>query len=134
MSGLTGDLSSLARFSATLRRLPTVVAQKVAEESAPALTDAAQRTFNASQDAFGAPWEPGRDGKTVTLRNRGTLAKYIRYVAIGTKLRVSLGVSYARYQVGKRPIFPKQSDALPASYVNVLKRVASDVIRAELAR
>lgn len=134
MSGLTGDLSSLTRFSAALRRLPTVVAQRVAEQAAPALTEAALSTFNASQDAFGAPWDAGRDGQSVKLRRSGSLSKYIRYVAIGTKLRVSLGVSYAKYQVGKRPIFPKQGDPLPASYVNVLKRVASDVIRAELAR
>lgn len=132
MSGLTGDLSSLSKLSAALRRLPTVGAQKIAEAAAPALTEVALGTFNASQDAFGAPWDAGRRGQAVKLRNSGTLAKYIKYVAIGTKLRVSLGVSYAKYQVGKRPIFPRQGDPLPASYVNTLKRVAHDVLSAEL--
>jgi hypothetical protein len=133
MSGLTGDLSSLSRFSAALRRLPTVVAQRVAEQAAPALTDAALSTFNASQDPFGTPWDAGADGQRVTLRRTGALAKYIRYVAIGTKLRVSLGVSYAKYKVAKRPIFPKQGEPLPVAYVDVLRRVAADVCREELS-
>lgn len=133
-AGLRGDLSSLKNFSAALRRIPTVVAEKVAAAAAPEITSLALATFNASQDAFGAPWDAGRDGKAVTLRDSGTLARFIKYVAIGTKIRVSLGVSYARYQIGKRPIFPKQGEPLPASYVAVLKRVASEVMRAELAR
>ncbi len=129
---LRGDLSSLSKFSAALRRLSTVAAQKVAEAAAPQITALALATFNASQDAFGMAWDPGRDGRAVTLRKSGTLAKYIKYVAIGTKLRVSLGASYAKYQVGKRPVFPKQGDPLPPAYVETLKRVAADVLTAEL--
>ena len=133
-AGLTGDMSSLAKFSANLRKLPTVVAQKVAEAAAAAISALARQTFDASQDAYGIPWDAGRDGRAVTLRRSGTLSKYLKYVAIGTKLRVSLGVSYAKYPVGKRPALPKQGDPLPAAYTATLRRVAADVIRKELAR
>lgn len=131
-AGLRGDLSSLKNFSAALRRLPTVVAQKVATAAAPALTTAARETFDAGEDAFGVPWTPGADGQRVTLKKGGGLAAGIHYVATGTKLRVKLGVSYAKYQIGKRPAFPRQGDPLPASYVKALTDSAHAVIRAEL--
>lgn len=126
------NVSSLTNFSAKLRSLPRVVAIKVAEAAAPALTAAAAATFNASSDAFGGSWMPGEKGQTVTLQKSGSLARTIRYVAIGTKLRVQLGVAYAKYQIGRRPIFPKQGDALPTTYVQALTATTARVIREEL--
>lgn len=134
MSGLKGDLSSLKNFTAKLQELPRVLAQKVAAAAAPALTEAARATFDAGEDAFGVNWTPGSEGQRVTLRKSGDLASYIKYVATGTKLRIALGVRYAKYQIGRRPIFPKQGDPLPAAYQRVLEKVAIDTIRAELGR
>lgn len=127
-------MRSLAQFSQDLRRLPRVVAIKVAERAAPELTDVARRSFAAGETPYGVPWKPGANGKKVTLVKTGDLAKYIRYVAIGTKLRVALGVKYAKYQVGKRPIFPRQDSKLPDSYAQALQRVAVAVVREELGR
>ena len=70
-------------------------------------------------------------GQLVTLRKTGDLAKYVTYVAIGTRLRVALGVKYAKYQIGKRPVYPRQEQGLPESYVRALMRVAVDVVSAE---
>ncbi len=127
-------ITSLATFSANLRRLPRVVAQKVALAAAPKLTDAVMATFNASQSADGTPWQPGADGQRVTLQKSGALASKIRYVAVGTRLRVALGVAHAKYQVGRRPLFPKQGDPLPASYVKVLEDATAAVCRVELGQ
>lgn len=129
---LSGDLSSLKKFSAGLRRLPTVVAQKVARSAAPEITSAAQATFAAGEDPYGAAWAPGAEGQTVTLQKSGSLRRYISYVAIGTILRVALGVPYAKYQIGKRPVFPRQGAPLPPSYVRTLKATTGVVCRAEL--
>lgn len=134
MSGLSGNLESLRAFSKSLRRVPVVVAHKVATASAPAITSAATATFEASANAYGVSWLPGADGRRITLKKSGALAKFIRYVAIGSKLRVSLGVPYAKFQIGRRPIFPPQGAPLPAAYVRTLQQTASDVIRAELGR
>lgn len=134
MSGLTGNIASLAKFSADLRRLPTVVAQKVAEAAAPALTTLAQATFDAGENAYGGTWTIREDGTRATLKKSGALSSKIHYVAIGTKLRVALGVSYAKYVIGKRPVFPTQGGALPTSYVETLQRVAVAVCKAELGR
>lgn len=124
-------MKSLAQFSSDLRRLPRVVGQRAAAAAAGKITALAAATFNASEDAYGVPWAPGADGGKVTLRQTGALARRVLYVAIGTKLRVALGVPYAKYQIGRRPVFPRQGGALPAEYAQTLQRAAVDVIRAE---
>ncbi len=128
------SIASLKDFSARLRALPRVVAQKVAIAAAPALTEAALSTFNASTDADGTPWAPLATGDRATLRKSGSLAGKIRYVAIGTRLRVALGVAHAKYQVGRRPLFPKQGEPLPPAYVKALQDATIAVCRAELGQ
>lgn len=126
------SIASLSKFTADLRRLPRVVAQKVAAAAAPAITSLALATFDAGENAYGSTWAPGEQGQKVTLRKSGALERAVHYVAIGTKLRVALGVPYAKYQIGKRPVFPSQGGVLPVDYVRALQRVAVDVCRAEM--
>lgn len=137
-AGLTGNLASLSQFSADLRRLPTVVAHKVAAAAAPVITELARATFDASETPYGVGWAPKEDGTRATLRGDGKdgghLADKLYYRSIGTKLRVALGVDHAKYQIGKRPVFPSQGGALPTSYSDALKRTAVAVCRAELGR
>src|SRR5579872_1858182 len=102
---------------------------KVCLEAAPALTALAKETFASGEDAYGLTWKPGERGQHVTLRKTGDLERTIRYVAIGTKLRVALGVRYAKYQIGKRPVFPRQGGELPTAYVLTLQRTAVRVIK-----
>lgn len=129
---LKGNLSSLKTFTAGLRNLPRVVAQKVATASAPVLTDQARATFEAGENPYGDTWKPGANGQRVTLVKSGSLLRNIRYVAIGTKIRVALGVAYAKFQIGRRPVFPAQGSPLPTSYVSALTDASNDAIRAEL--
>ena len=131
---LTGPVATLAKFSQDLKRLPRVVAQKVAAAAAPALTAAGRETFDAGETAYGDAWAPKEDGTRATLVKSGDLSKHLNYVAIGTKLRVALGVRYAKYVIGKRPVFPSQSQGLPQSFISALSRTAVDVCRAELGR
>lgn len=126
-------LASLKAFSSSLRTLPRVLAQRITEKAAPLLTQEALKTFDASENAYGVPWRPGSEGQRVTLRKSGSLARYIHYVAIGTRLRVALGVAYAKYQVGRRPIFPSQSAGLPPAYQKILADVAQRETAAFLA-
>lgn len=128
----TSSLQSLRRFSSDLRRLPRVLAQRVTQKSAPAITALAVRAFDSGTDPYGIAWEPGADGERVTLRKTGALERYLRYVAVGTKLRVALGVAYAKYQIGKRPVFPRQGGALPLDYVRALEKSADEAARDEL--
>jgi hypothetical protein len=128
------NVSSLRKFSENLRGLSKTLGIEVAQRAAGEITVLAQRTFSQSEDAYGVPWTPGFDGRDVTLRKSGVLASTIRYVAIGTKLRVALGVPYAKYQVGKRPVFPTQDGVLPATYSRTLERVTREVAAESLMR
>ena len=127
-------MSSLAEFAARLRKLPTVLAIEVAKAAAPVMTDLVHQTFEASEDAFGGSWKIRSDGSRATLKKSGALAKNVKYVAVGTKIRLALGVSYARYLIATRPIAPKQGQGLPVSYSQALSRVTADVCRRELGQ
>lgn len=126
-------IASLGKFAASLRQLPTTVAIKVASAAAPVLTDLAQATFAAGQDAYGDSWSPGAKGQRVDLQESGALGRTIRYVATGTKLRVALGVNYAKYQVGRRPVTPRPGAPLPVAYSQRLAALTAEAVRAELA-
>ena len=124
-----GNFASLQQFTQDLRRIPRVVAQQVAKKAAPEITALAKQTFASSETPYGVPWAPGSEGQKVTLRKSGELERRIHYVAIGTKLRVALGVAYAKFHIGRRPVFPTQGGKLPLSYVAKLQQVAADVCR-----
>lgn len=124
--------ATLKAFAEKLRNLPKVVAIRVATAAAPAVTDASVETFRAGEDAHGQLWVPKEDGSRATLVDSGALQSRLGYTAIGTKLRCQLGVSYAKYQIGRRPVFPKQGEPLPKAYVAALDSAAKSVIDAEL--
>jgi hypothetical protein len=120
------DTSSLARFSRSLRELSKNVAHDVAKRAAPVITKFANDSFAAQADPYGVPWAPGVDGQKVTLVDTGDMRRDIQYEAIGTKLRVKLGQPYAKYQIGKRPVYPRQGGLLPTKYVEALDAIVAD--------
>lgn len=125
-AGVKGGFDKLRNFETKLRSMSKVVAVKVAAKAAPIISDLAKATFEAGQDAYGLLWEPGRDGQKITLRKSGALERYAAtYAAIGTRIRAVLGVPYAKYQIGKRPVLPR--GALPVAYSDALKRIVSEV-------
>ena len=123
---------TLKGFSDRLRAIPRVVAHAVAKRAAETVTEAARSTFRKSEDAYGVPWAPGVEGQAVTLRESGRLFDQIRYVAIGNRLRIALGVAYAKYQIGTRPVFPRQNSPLPPAYVEALESARNEVLRAHI--
>lgn len=127
------SIASLSKFASALRALPVGLAQEVARRAAPVITRFAQDSFDSSRDPYGAPWAPSATGEVVTLRRTGALERFVHYVAIGTRLRVALGVPYAKYQIGKRPVFPR-AGLLPASYSRELAQITSDATREFLAK
>ncbi len=126
------SIASLTQFQQDLRRLPTTVAIEVAAKAAPVLTALVHETFNASEDAYGGLWAPGFDGRKVTLRKSGGLYANVAYTAVGTKIRLRLGVKYARFQVGKRPVAPR--GGLPVAYSQALARLTVEAVKRSLGR
>jgi hypothetical protein len=132
--GLKGDIGKIRSLEKWLsrRELPRVVAIKVAEKVAVTISALARITFNAGRNAYGDLWAPGYDGNPVDLRESGALASGVAFVATGTKLRARLGPGYAKYVVGKRPIFP--TGKLPPAYVDAIHRDAVAVIGDEFTK
>ena len=124
--------ANLKKFAASLRELPRVVGHRVAAACAPVLTALVVDTSDAGADAYGAAWAPGANGQTITLRKSGALLNGVRYVAIGSRLRLALTTKYAKYQVGRRPVTPRQGEALPPAYARALDTTARLVIREAL--
>lgn len=134
MAGLKGGVSTMRSFALNLRALPKVLAQSVAKVVAPTITALGRATFSAGQNPYGDTWAHGSEGQRITLRRSGALLSNIRYVAIGTKVRVALGVKYAKYQIGKRLVFPRYDGSLPVEYVRELDSAIRDVARTELSK
>jgi hypothetical protein len=128
------DTRSLSRFTRALREIPKSLGIAVAKRAAPEITKYAASTFEQSADPYGIPWAPGADGGKVKLEKTGSLRKFIAYVAIGTRIRVSLGVPYAKYQIGKRPVYPKQGGTLPAEYSETLAAIVADELEGRIIR
>jgi len=120
------DTSSLSKFSRSLRDMPKNVAIDVAKRAAPIITQFANDSFAASADPYGVPWAPAEDGSKVTLVDTGDMRRDIQYEANGTKLRVKLGQPYAKYQIGKRPVYPKQGGLLPRKYTDALDALVAE--------
>ena len=133
MSGLRGDIGKIRALERSIRELPRVVGARVATASAEAITGLAHATFARGANAYGDPWEPGKDGERVTLRKSGRLAQFA-YVSTGTLLRTRLGPPYAKYQVGKRPILPRNGARMPVSYAAAIHKRATAIIADELGK
>lgn len=127
------SLDALNKLARRLRELPKVVAGRVTDAAAPKLTAIANADFDAGRDPYGVAWPPGADGHRVTLRRSGALGRLVRYVGIGTKLRVALVVPYAKYQIGRFRVFPRQGATLPKTYTEAISATVADVCAKELA-
>lgn len=128
------DFSSLHRFQAGLRAVGSgLLANRIASIAAPKLTRLAKATAAASQTADGVPWRPSPDGRTVTLVRTGAMLSRLVYVAIGAKIRVALTSRYAKYQIGRRPVFPTQAGGLPQAYRDALEESVREAFEGVLS-
>lgn len=122
------SLASIRAFASRLRSLPKVVAIKIAVAAADAINEVARETFDAGADAYGVPWAPSSDGQRVSMYKSGALSKGVRYVAVGGRLRAVLSTPYAKYQIGRRPVFPRAGAILPLRYSAALTKATERAI------
>ncbi len=122
--------ASLKSFASRLKTLPVVLGQRVAQHSAPAVTARLNETFAAGADPFGASWAPKADGSRKTLVRTGALAGHLSFVAIGRKMRASLGVRYAKYFASL--VFPRAGALLPKAWTDELETATRETIATEL--
>lgn len=126
--GLIGDVNKIRAIEKAFLRFPKVAARILTKRVASKITALGRATFNAGQNAYGDEWEPLADGSPATLVRSGALAKGVEYVANGRLLRARLGPRYAKYVIGKRPIFPQKKAKLPPSYNAAIRETLPSVI------
>lgn len=126
---LVGRLEKLSRLAASLRQLPVTLALRVAEKAAPAITDAATAAFDGGSTVFGDRRPLGKHG-ALTLVQSGATRALMRFVAIGTRVRVALGTRYAKFLVGKYKILP--SGRLPVEWSDTIGKLAKAEIAQQL--
>lgn len=131
MSGVKGNIGSLRKFSESIRKFGRGQSHLIAQRAAPAITAEAKKTYDAGTDPYGTPWAPGADGKSVDLKESGSMFALLQYVPIGEKLRVALTTKYAKYQIGKRKVFPMQDGPLPLAYEVALEDATQTSLAAQ---
>jgi len=125
---------SLRDLKAQLRAMPKTLATDVAREAAPMLTGLAQTSFDSGRTVYNDARPTGAKGNTLTLRKSGAVRSALRFVAIGTVMRVVLGPRYARYLIGKYRILPVgDRSAIPAHWRREIERITLRLLQARRA-
>ena len=130
MSGVTGNFAELRELRRRLATLPATNAQ-IARRAAPEVSRAFLADFDTQRSPYGNPWRPGKRGP-ITLRKSGAPRDGIRFVPIGTRLRCSLGVSYARYHIF-RGLLPRGGAPLPAAWDKAIRDTSLAVLDEHMA-
>lgn len=123
------DFAALARKAEQIRTIRSTSPAIVAA-AAQSVTDSARASFAAHQSPYGDAWAARRDGKPRTNFKSGALFSQLRFVPAGTAIRVSLGVPYARYRLGRGDLLPRKGAKLPPAWAAAIEKVATR----ELAR
>lgn len=112
--------TSIENLNIRLGKLGEKTAEYVAKEVAPLLSKEGLRTFDQRMAPSGWKWPPGKKPEDGDLVRDGSLRKFIRYSPYGTKVGVRIGVDYAPFQIGKRPVYPYHTQRLPDAYANAI--------------
>ena len=133
MSGLRGNINKLSQISSAIRKLPVRVAQRTAEQAAPAITARARTSFAAGETAYGDTRREGVDGRTLSLQRTGAFFATLRFVAIGTRVRAALGTAYAKYLM-RFGVLPRGGGRMPLAWSNDITKIARAEIASDLGR
>lgn len=120
----SGGNAALRSFKAQLRTLPTTVAHDVARRAAPAVTSLSREALASGRTVYEEPRPLGVDGGQLSLKKTGAVERDMRFVSIGSIVRVVLGPKYAKYLIGKYGILP--NGALPIAWARRIKQLVAE--------
>lgn len=110
-------------LQAKLRTFPLTVAQEIAGQAAPALTDMAQGSFDSGRNVYGDARPPGVDGQPLTLRKSGDAEAAVAFAATGTQVRTPIFPKYFRYLIARYGVMPNGRAAIPAAWKEKLNEI-----------
>lgn len=121
-AGLRGNPQTLKDFGSRLTKISAVLAQRTAEDAAPALTKEATQAYDTNRTAYGELRPLGENGDALSLVRTGAVRGGMRFGVIGTVVRCILPEAYTRYLIGKYSILP--NGALPSDWAAKLRSIA----------
>ncbi len=116
--------AALLGLKQSLQKLPTTVAVDVASRAAPALTDLSRGAQSSQRGVYGDSYPIGADGRQLTLRRTGAVARSLGFDSTGTVVRCVLSERYAKYLVGKYSILP--NGPIPVDWRRRLDGIVAD--------
>lgn len=109
-SGVTGDISKLVQMRQRIGQLVNV-AERVAPKVGPAFRDFVREGFSTKKDPYGGAWKSisektRKRGTESALVRSGRMREKIDYLPFGTRVKLILGVFYARFHIstGRRTL------------------------------
>lgn len=124
MPALRGDLGKLRAMRERIARAPITVAYDVAMRAAPAMTALTREAYDAGRTVYGDRRPAGAGGKALTLKRTGDAERGLRFVAVGTIVRVVLAQKYVKYLIGKYQILP--NGRLPVAWDEKLRELLAE--------
>lgn len=108
----------LRKLQHALDRMTVEIAEKVAKQTAPLLTEATQSAYDSGRTVYGPARPLGVTGDPLDLKASNLTRNTIGFTATGTVVRASLGTKYAKYLIGKYKILP--NGRMPASWEQII--------------
>lgn len=121
---LRGNPARLKDFSRSLSQLSTTLAQNVARDAGPVLTQLAGQAYDQGRTVYGESRPLGVNGNALTLERTGATRRDTRFTSVGTVVRCTLSTKWAKYLIGKYSILPNGS--LPRDWSRKLTDVARE--------
>jgi hypothetical protein len=97
---------ALSGLKTRLREMPRTLAQTVAQNVAPTLTDMSQAAYGGARTVYGEARPKGVEGQPLDLHESGRTRETVRFTATGRIVRAKLGTPWAPYLIGKYRILP----------------------------
>jgi hypothetical protein len=130
VSGVTNmqrGLDTIAKFRAKVRALPLTLRAEVAKAGEVAITALLRDDFAAERTAYGTQRPLSVHSDKLSIVKSGATKRDLKFVAIGSILRVHLGQRYDRYLIGKYKVLPIST--IPAKWQEALMRVVDDAVK-----
>lgn len=121
---LARQISDMRAVQQAINRLPETVAHRVAERAAVAITEQAQRSYDAGQTVYGDARPRGESGGELDLVETNKVRSNVRFEANGRVMRAVLPTRYAPYLVGKYRVLPMGD--LPRAWVKTIEEITAE--------
>ena len=121
----SGDTSKLGQLAAKCGAMVDI-SHLVAPRAAAVISPLFASEFSKHADAYGRAWRKTKKGNAPMVRTSAT-ASSARAVAQGLNIRLSLGTSYIRYDIARRPVFPQGGAGLPAAWTQAIQGASREV-------